>query len=150
MKTIYTALSARLKEKVPALRWIDLDTAQLETAAADRPAVAFPCALIGIDILRCGNITDTVQECEARVVVRLAFDQPVARTSTDAPKKVAEKSLLPYDMVAQTYAALQGYGTNRFEPLTRIRQLRENTRSGLFIYRIEFLTNFEDITADGE
>lgn len=145
MKTIYTALMARLKDKVPALRWIDLDTGQLETN--DRSPVAFPCALISIAIASATDITDTTQECSARIKVRLAFNQP-AKTDSAAPANILEKSLNPYDLIADTYAALQGYYTDHFDSLSRTRQDRENNRNGLFVYSIEFSTTFVDETAD--
>lgn len=145
MKTIYTAVMARLKEKVPALRWIDLDTGQLETS--DRPPVAFPCALISISIPSAKDVTDTVQECSARIKVRLAFDQPV-KTDSATPNAVLQQSLNPYDIIADVYAALQGFYTVNFDSLSRTRQERENGRNGLFVYSLEFSTTFTDETAD--
>ena len=59
MKTIYNAITARLKEKVPAIRWIDFDKGQLDSM--DRPAVAFPCALLTISVSNARNITDHVR-----------------------------------------------------------------------------------------
>lgn len=144
MKTIYTAVMARLKDKVPTLRWIDLDTGQLEVG--DRPPVAFPCALISISIASARDVTDTVQECSARVRVRLAFDQP-AKTDSATPTDVIEKSLNPYDVIAEVYAALQGFYTANFDSLSRARQDRETSINGLFVYSLEFITTFTDETA---
>jgi hypothetical protein len=145
MKTIYTAVMARLKDKVPAIRWIDLDTGQLE--AGDRPPVAFPCALISISIVSAKDVTDTIQECSARIKVRLAFDQP-AKTDSATPAAVLQQSLNPYDVIADVYAALQGFYTANFDSISRTRQDRENSRNGLFIYSLEFSTNFTDESAD--
>lgn len=151
MKTVYSAVMARLKSEVKALKWIDLDTGQLERAPVlkpelDRAPLAFPCALVGINIPRSEDVTDTDQDCEARIVVRLAFNQEM-RTSSAAPPPVAPVALKPYDIIADTYAALQGFGTDNFDPLSRVSQAKENSRNGLFIYRIEFKTEFEDRTA---
>jgi len=151
MKTVYSAVMERLKEKVKSLRLIDLDTGQLERVPVlkpelDRAPLAFPCALIGINIPRSEDITDTDQDCDARVVVRLAFNQEM-RTSSAAPASVASVALKPYDIIADTYAALQGWGTENFDPLSRVSQGKENSRNGLFIYKIEFRTEFEDQTA---
>jgi hypothetical protein len=146
MKTIYTAIIARLKAQVPALKWIDLDRGQLD-ARSDRPQVAFPAALIGIAIKATGNITDTIQECEATITVRLAFDNPAGRTSAQAPDDKRLLSLELYEVIADVYAALQGYGTTNFDSLTRTLQAKENSPNGYFQYRIEFKTVFEDNTA---
>lgn len=146
MKTIYTAVMAQLKEKVPALRWIDLDTGQLEIT--DRPPVAFPCALVSISISSAKDVTDKIQECSARVRVRLAFDQP-SKTDSATPSDVLNLSLNPYDVIADVYSTLQGFYTDNFDNLSRTRQDRENSRNGLFVYAMEFSTTFTDQTANG-
>lgn len=151
MKTIYSAVIERLKSKVKSLKWIDLDTGQLERAPVlkpelERAPLSFPCALVVINISRAENITDTDQDCEARIVVRLAFNQEM-RSSAAAPSHIAPVALKPYDIIADVYAALQGWGTANFDPLSRISQQKENSRNGLFIYRIEFETEFEDQTS---
>lgn len=148
MKTVYTAIMERLKTRVPALKWIDLDTGQLETGSGeiDRPAVAFPCALVTIGVTRSSDITDLIQDCEASIVIRIAFDQQM-RTNAAAPAQAINAGLTPYAIIADVYSALQGYGTVNFDPLSRISQGKENGMNGLFIYRIEFRTTFEDQTA---
>ena len=144
MKTIYTAILARLQEKVSALKWIDLDTGQLSVA---QPPVAFPCALVGIKLPKCKSITDTLQDCDARITIRLAFDTQM-RTSAATPEDARNSSLAVYDTIADVYAALQGWGTANFNTLDRITQGDEPTKNGLFIYKIEFSTTFEDATAE--
>lgn len=144
MKTIYTAIMARLKEKVPAIRWTDFDKGQLE--ASERPAVAFPCALLTISVTGAKNITDHIQDCSAQLRVRLAFDQQM-KTDSATPAEHIEKALEPYDVIADVYAALQGFGTSHFDTLSRTRQGKENSRHGLFIYTIDLALNFEDETA---
>ena len=146
MKQIYNSILARLKEKVPAIKWIDWDTGQLE-ANTERPAVRFPCALITISIPQAKDITETIQDCTTHVVVRLAFD-PMERTSSEAPPEAREQALQPYDVIADTYAALQGFETPHFHALSRTSQAKENNRLGLFVYRISFKTDFEDDTAE--
>lgn len=151
MKTVYTAVTARLKSKVKALRWIDLDTGQLERSPAiatetGRPALAYPCALVGITITRAEDITDSAQECEARIIIRLAFNSEM-RTGAAAPASAAATSLKPYDIIADVYAVLQGWGTGNFDPLSRVSQQKESNSNGQFVYRIEFMTSFEDHTA---
>lgn len=144
MKTIYNDILSRLKKQVPAIKWIDFDTGQLESI--ERPAVAFPCALISISISGANDITDHLQNCKGRIKVRLAFDQQM-RTEASAPANVRDTSLQPYDVIADVYRALQGFATIHFDPLSRVRQDKENSRHGLFIYFIEFNVEFEDQTA---
>jgi len=147
MKTIYTAIISRLKEKVTGIKWIDLDTGQLDTV--ERPPVMLPCALISIAITQAKSITDTLQDCTATVTVTLAFDT-LERTSANAPETTRNASLAAYDTIADVYAALQGWGTVNFDSLSRTRQQKENNRHNLFKYRIDFSVQFEDATAEVE
>lgn len=146
MKTIYLALMAQLQAEVPEIKWIDLDTGQLDSST--RPAVAFPCALIGISIQPKSNITDYIQDCSATISVRLAWETSV-RTSNNTPALELEKSMAVYDTIAAVYKALQGFSTANFDSLMRKRQDREKSRHGLFQYRFDFSTEFEDNTAEG-
>ncbi|MDR1917016.1 MAG: hypothetical protein LBQ58_10630 [Synergistaceae bacterium] len=151
MRTIYSSLVARLKEKVPALRWIDFDFGQLEQASAGQnPPVAYPCALVSIAIPRCHDLTETIQTCEARITLRLAFN-PLAsgRTAANAPGDVREQALSPYDTIADVYAALQGFENGHFNALSRVSQEKES-RNDIFIYRMVFRCEFEDETAKSE
>ena len=147
MKTIYSSILNRLRDKVPAIKWIDWDTAQLDVQT-DRPAVRLPCALISINIPGAKDLTETIQDCTAQVVIRLAFDR-MERTNSEAPPEAREQALQPYDVIADTYAALQGFETPHFHALSRTSQAKENNRLGLFVYRISFKTDFEDDTAEG-
>jgi hypothetical protein len=144
MKTIYTAIIARLAEKVPALKWIEMDINQLSQA---QPSVKFPCALVGIKLPKCKSITDTLQDCEARVSIRLAFDTQL-RTASLVPEESREASLAVYGTIADVYAALQGWGTEHFNTLDRTSQGDEPAKNGLFIYKLEFSATFEDATAE--
>ena len=144
MKTVYSEIIARLVEKVPALKWIEMDMGQLSQA---QPSVKFPCGLIGIKLVKCRSITDTLQDCEARISIRLAFDTQL-RTSAATPEESRNTSLAVYDTIADVYAALQGWGTQYFNTLDRTSQGDEPTKNGLFIYKLEFSTTFEDATAE--
>lgn len=144
MKTIYLAIMAQLQTAVPAIKWIDLDTGQLDSQA--RPAVAFPCALIGISIVPKRNLTDTIQDCAANITVRLAWET-TGPTSNITPDAELAKSMAIYDTIADVYKALQGFGNMNFDSLTRRKQDREKSRHGLFQYRFDFSTEFEDDTA---
>jgi len=145
MKTIYKDILSQLQTAVPAIRWIDFDTGQLESS--ERPPVAFPCALISISVTSAKDITDHTQDCTGRVRARLAFDQQM-RTESVATPGIREVALSPYDVISDVYAALQGWTSGNFSPLSRVRQDREPSKHGLFIYLIEFSIEFEDQTAE--
>lgn len=146
MKTIYTAIIDRLSAKVPALKWIDLDTGQLD--AAVRPSVAYPAAIISIGITTGRNITDRHQTCRARIILKLAFNNTPDRTSAGAPDDVRRENLKVYDVIADVYAALQGFETQHFNALQRVNQGKVERKDGIFLYNITFECDFEDTTAE--
>lgn len=142
MKTIYTSVIERLKTTVPALRDIDMDYGQLEQT---NPPVAYPCALITLNIPECKNLTDDIQDCKAEISIRLAFDPLNAgSTAAHSPEEVRERSLSPYEIIADVYTALQG-----FNDMERRAQGKES-RSKIFIYKMVFRQDFEDYTASEE
>ena len=143
MKTIYLAIMEKL-ESLSALKWIDLDTGQL---AAPKPSVLFPCALVGIKLPKSKSLTDTIQDCDARITVKLGFDNKV-RTAAKTPEVARTASLAVYDIIADVYKILQGFRTENFDSLNRVSQGDESTKNGLFVYKIEFSTAFEDRTAE--
>jgi len=147
MKTIYNALMAQLKEQVPELRWIDLDAGQIDRQT-ERLPVAFPCAVIGIALTNCEDLYAGVQLCRCAVIVRIAQNPPVSRTNSEVPDDVRETAMERYDLIEKVYNALQGFGTEEFNPLSRGRQQKENRSDGLFVYRMEFGTEFQEVVGD--
>lgn len=148
MKTIYIPIKNRLKEKVPVL-YIDLEKGQLKKIGKDqRPDVKLPCALISITLPKCEDIEDTIQDCEATITVRLAFDpNTINRTSSEVEDSVLEQHLEPYDLIADVYSALQGFETDEFDQISR-RSQGEEANDKLFVYKQVFKTKFEDVSAE--
>ena len=135
---------ARLKKEVPQLKWIDLDCGQIDNQK-ERPGVAFPCVVIGITINNCEDQYSKVQICRAQVSIRIAQNPPVSRTSSEAADDARESSMARYQLIEDVYVALQGYGTPEFNPLSRRRQFGEKRTDGLFVYRIDFETEYQEI-----
>lgn len=144
MKVVYKDIVNRLKTEVPALRWIDFDTGQLESS--QRSAVAFPCALLNIAVNSTTDVTDTIQECQGTITIRIAFESH-SKTNSSVQAEHLETSLQPYEVIADVYSALQGFGNDNFDPLSRVRQGKENNRN-MFVYSIVFSITFDDETAD--
>ena len=144
MKTIYKSILERLKT-INKLKWIDLDTGQLDSR--DRPQVAFPAALITIEVPSCVDLTEKSQSCTARITLRLAFNANM-RTSSGTAENVLNNSLTIYDDIADIYTSLQGFETQYFSALHRLSQNKENRNDGLFIYRLVFQCEYEDTSAE--
>lgn len=141
MKVIYDALLKRLQTIKP-LRYIDMDTGQLEVPFTDtkRPPVAYPAALISIAVNRAKEITEQKQLCNARITIRIA-DDTYRRTAAHQSER--SRSLQIYDLVEEVRESMQGFtGEEAFSPLSRQSQEREHTSSGLFIYCLDFETSF--------
>ncbi|NCB68478.1 MAG: hypothetical protein EOM47_06480 [Bacteroidia bacterium] len=148
MKTIYKAISARLKTEVPELAWIDYDKGQMNVKPGERPALKFPAALLRIEVPTASDITDTTQDASARITVRLIFEALKSETATAYSEAKQDKSLEPYDVIADVYAALQGYETNHFNALSRKSSSDEKRTDGYFAYQHIFTCTYEDLTAD--
>lgn len=145
MRTITDAVMNRLKAEVPELKWIDLNKGQLNVK--DRPSLRLPAALISLAVKPKRNITDTIQECDGTVKVRLVFDA-IGRSSVDVPAADRDIALAPNDVIAKVYKTLQGFYTQNFDSLTRTFSDEEQTHHPLYVWRLEFKTEFEDVTAD--
>lgn len=141
MKTIYNALIERLKT-LPKLKYIDMDTGQLEVpfSSTKRPPLAYPAILISIAVTRTKELTERSQLCSATVTLRLADDTPM-RTAAHRSERTASMEI--YDLVEEVRDTLQGFtGGEAFSPLSRVSQERERISDGLFVCRMTFETTF--------
>ena len=142
MEEIFKAITARLQKTVPELKWIDLDTGQLENYT-DRPPVAFPCALIDIELTRCEDLYPGAQLCNATVAIRIAQAPPTNRTNSSASKTVQQSELQRYHLIEHVYRSLQSWESGIFNPLSRTAQKKEARQDPLFIVKIDFATMFK-------
>ncbi len=149
MKTVYTDVMNQLQAEVPALSWIELNVGQLKLIEeGETLPITYPCALIGVSITECSDITEKIQDCKAIVSVTLAFDPfAIGATSSHAPAPDRENALAPYNVIADVYKALQGFETSNFNALSRLSQGEEEEYRELFVYKMNFSCDFEDITA---
>lgn len=141
---MYLALGKRLEQKAPEILYIDLDTGQLDARDHEPPPVEFPCALIDIEYDKCEDESKFVQQCRARVTVRVAFEAWADETSSATPIQWREKALAKMDIPDKVYCALQGWGTDEFSDLSRTSMRPEKRSDGLKMYRIEFETTISD------
>ncbi|RQO78099.1 hypothetical protein DBR40_09115 [Pedobacter sp. KBW01] len=126
------------------IKWIDKDKGQLEFYEV-RPAVAFPCALIKVEITRTENLGRNVQRCHGRVTIRLAFDY-VGGTSAATPAGTRQQSLDYFDLAQAVYLTIQGKtgGAGKFDRQSATEEPRPD---GLTILNIPFTTVWLDESA---
>ena len=103
-KEFILAIYKKLKEEVTSLRWVDLDSNQLNVQ--ERPPVAFPCCLIELSYPQCQTLTSVDQRVRVQFTLRIAFDE-VGSTHSNTPENVLEKSLARYDVLNDIHKALQ-------------------------------------------
>lgn len=142
MKTIFKELTAKLGT-VAALKWIDEDKGQLNF---ERPPVVFPCALVDIQLPKTENLNSMIQNADALVTVRIAFDFS-GNTSNVTPEAARNQSLEYYDIVEEVYKALQGWSTIHFNPLARKSFYQEKRPDAYKVVAIPFQTSFRDVSA---
>ena len=145
MEEIYTAIMAHLKKEVKELKWIDLDEGQLEYYT-ERPSVAFPCALIDIAIVQAEDLYERAQLCRATIGIRIAQNIPTSRTSSVAKDEIRASALERYRLTEKVYEVLQSWNSGLFNPLSRTSQKKESRKDGLFVVRIDFQTQFKQLT----
>lgn len=147
MDTLFTTVQDRLKAQVPELLMIDWDMGQIDLPEEERPAVLFPCALLEINFPSCEDESDTIQQVEATVSVRLAFQ---VQEQTDSVVSTTERNAaMGYlGIVGKAYKALQGYETNEVSKFSRNSQTSDRRADGIKEVTITFSTTFEDLSAD--
>lgn len=138
-KEIIAAICDRLEAEVEALRWIDIDSGQLEVT--QRPAVAFPACLVDMAYPQCDDLGGGKQNVTANVTLRLVFDAPGA---TSAASPVREQSLAFLDTIEAVHEALQGWSTTALSAFSRLNAQPEKNKSGLKVYRITYQTAFTE------
>lgn len=141
MKDVYLKTVARLKT-VTALKWIDADDGQLEFFEL-RPAVSFPCALVDVEYPQCEDLSDTMQMCNARVTIRLAFE-PAGKTNSAAPTLVQSAALARFVTVAACYSALQGWSDTDVGSFSRVSQITEKREDNLKVIVQVWETTFTE------
>ena len=145
MEKIFLQVSQRLQSQVSEMRMIDFNYGQLEILDQDMvPAVVMPCTLIDINLARCEDIGNQEQNVEARITLKLVFRMPYS-TDNLAGAQRRDKALALMYVVRRVYKALQGWGSDDFSTLSRVRQASNNRYPGLKIVEMEFSTTFIDL-----
>lgn len=141
-KELFIAICDRLEARVPDLRWVDAEDGQL--SSSDRPAVAFPCALVDIAYVDCKTLTGGTQRVKANITLRVAFNSS-GHSDTSAPDAVRRRALSRFDTLDAVHNSLQWWGGNGlFNPLRRLRCVPERHPGALKVYCAVYETEFTD------
>lgn len=143
MTTIYESILARLTAQVPELKEIDLQKGQMNYP---RPPLAFPAALLTIQLTNCENLNSKKQRCDVIITVDLCFDF-TGNTTVSTPEVERLKSLAYFALVEKTYANLQGWGTSAFNPLARTNLIDTPRPDAYKVVKTVFKSAFHDYAA---
>lgn len=143
IEDLYTAVADLIAE-VPQIKWVDMDFGQVDNFDI-RPAVAFPCALIGIDFPQITDLGQKKQKPQVVINIKMGFNYS-GETAHATPEQVRERALAYYGIVKAVYKKLQGerIGTST---LKRRQQLETARPDRIKIIEMPFATEFVDESA---
>lgn len=140
---LFLAITDELRS-IPELKWIDMNIGQMD--GEDRPPVAFPCALVSIDLPECKDIGQNKQQCRTTLNVRVAFNYRGA-TNSAAPEIVRGKALEYYGIVRKVYQALHGFKSGDSSPFRRKSQMEYARPDQIRFVDLMFECQFIDASA---
>lgn len=142
MKKLFETITELLSQ-IPDLKWVDFDCGQL---LEEKPPVAFPCALVSIDLTECEDMGRGIQRCQVSFTVRLAF-KALGETHAAVPTPQRQLALSYFDTVDKVYRKLQGFENQAFNTFSRRDLRNESLRKGLKTIAIDFSTAFDENNA---
>ena len=144
---LYLAIVERLTAKVPALKYIEQDFGQLQ-GYSNRPAVAFPCALVDFSKFNFDEIGNYHQIADGIVSINLGFALYSA-SSNITPLEFRKEPLMHYEIEWCIHKALHGWSPgDEFGKLTRVSVHSVNTPMAVRVRPISFKLSFEDYSVD--
>jgi hypothetical protein len=143
LETLFLLIQDKLKV-LPDIKWVDMNVGQLDVET--RPAVAFPCALISIDLPKCEELGQQIQKCQCQIGIRLGFNYAGA-TNSKTPIAVKAAALDYYRMIREVYRALQGHTEPGLSRIRRVSQVEMAREDQIKIVDMTFYTEFHDYSA---
>jgi len=144
MRDVLNNILIQLKQRVPGLKYIDLDWDQLRIKNAP---VKYPCALVGWSSTQWTNEGRLMQSGLAEFVVSVAFNRG-HKTSSGASDQQREQGLADLDIVEQAYRALHGWRpSEKSSRMMRTATRSEQTSEGITVYRTTFHVQVVDDSA---
>lgn len=124
------------------IKWVDMDKGQLDYYE-NMPSVAFPCALIRVEIGKAVKQGTGLQMCSGSGNIRLAFNY-VGNTAKNTPEVVRAQSLEYFDIVQAVYLRCQDQASDLGGKFDRSSVKEEIRPDGLKVVNIPFDITFLD------
>ena len=147
LANIWLNIQAQLAT-VPDLKFIDLDTGQLEYKdSQERPAVLLPCALFDVLDVDFESLSEGVQEGEAILQVRLGVN-PLTQATNYFTNTQKANALYFFNLEQLVHQALHGWCNSQyFTPLRRVKLRTEGRNDKLRVRVMQFKFTYLDNTA---
>ncbi|MRN01694.1 hypothetical protein D1Z97_11100 [Riemerella anatipestifer] len=137
MKRLYTKLFELLKE-IPEIKYIDLNFGQI---MEEKPPLAYPAVLIGINIVSTDTFQDIFQQINAEFTLTLVIKAGDTSSLTEENRR--EQALAYLDLTEKIYNKLQGYEDNHFDTFTFKSATEQNLRKGLKIVALRYSSGWK-------
>lgn len=123
---------------IKELRYVASDWGQLDY---EQPPVQWPCALIDMPGLQCGELSGGSLMATATVTVQLV-DRPPHRTSAQAPKKQQADGMVLFGLIDQVYEKLHAVGSESHTPFV-LKSIERVNLIDLQSYTMTFAVGFK-------
>jgi len=148
--TLHNAIIERIKQQVPAIRFIDQDLGQLENYDL-KPPVSFPCVLMDVgDEFAYSDIGGQQHQlAEGTIMLRLALVQ-YTQSNNLVPANIRENALQYYELENDLVKALHGWAPTGFSRMLRRKAITEKREDDIRVRAIPFAISFTDLIAEPE
>jgi len=146
LANMFIEIMDRIKDKVPAIRYINFDMGQIDFYDGLRPKVSFPALLIDYGNFVYSDLGRGVQEVRGEIKFRLAFS-PYSNSSSLSPAEVRAKALEYLEIDYTLNQFLHGWQGTDFGALTRIAAITEEREDTLRVRATSYAVNFFDSSA---
>lgn len=144
MDVLFKAAHEKLMQ-ITDIKWVDEDYGQLDIY--ENPPVAFPCALISVQVPEWIPIKEpAAQPGKAQLIVKLGFD--TRHNAGNAGSTQISRAFAHFSIVKAVTYYLRGMTGDTFRGLERLSTLKTITETGVKIYTVTFACSMAEAITD--
>ncbi|WP_461632752.1 hypothetical protein [Labilibaculum euxinus] len=143
---LYQEIAERINEKLPDIQWVDLWHEQISYLTEELPFPT-PAVFISFNTNECRDLSQLIQECDTQVDLYFFFE-----TFSDTYiGSYNQASAIDYlRTLTDLHTAFHGTSGENFQTMRRVDMRREESGGAGNLYRISFVCNIEDASAQIE
>jgi uncharacterized repeat protein (TIGR01451 family) len=146
---LYAAIRDKIKQDLPAVKWIDLDSGQLDNPEQSYP-FPFPAIFIDFPAIDWQDAGERMQDGQVQVSFRIAF-RIYDETHGSAPDDSYDtftKAMDALHLMTSIHAKLQGFSDGAtFNRLSRITTTTDRREDGLKVFNMVYACEARDKSA---